>query len=1046
ETAHRNSLRLLKLVNSLLDFSRIEAGRADVTYEPTDLAVFTSELASNFESATERAGLSYSIECEPLKEPVYVDRNMWEKIVLNLVSNAFKFTLEGGIAVHVRQSDDGAFAELVVRDTGGGIPPAELPRLFERFHRIEGQKSRSYEGSGIGLALVQELVKLHGGSISAESEVDLGTSFTVSIPFGTQHLAPDRIGGDRLLASTSLRAEAYIEEALRWLPEAASEGSMVERAEVLSGVTNQDRTSGETLLVADDNADMRSYLQRILGSRWNVAAVGNGRVALEAIRTNKPDLVITDVMMPELDGFGLLRYLRDDPALRDIPVIMLSARAGEEAQVEGLQAGADDYLTKPFSARELLARVTANLDMARFRREASREIVESESRFRNMAEHAPVMMWMTDQAGSVTYLNPAWLQFTGQNLEEALGHGAWDCLHSEDRDTTWKAFFEANAAHIPFRTEFRLRRKDGAYRWALSAAAPRFADTDVFVGYIGSVIDISDRKEAEQILKQDNAVLEQRVNTALAERATAEAQLRQAQKMESIGKLTGGVAHDFNNVLQIIGGNLQLLVRDTAGNLRAEQRLQTAIAAVARGSKLASQLLAFGRRHPLAPKVINLGRLIRGIDDLLRRALGESIEIETVIAGGLWNTHVDATQVENALLNLAINARDAMNAHGRLTIEAGNASLDDDYASQHSEVQAGQYVMVAVTDTGCGMTPDVIDQVFEPFFTTKPEGQGTGLGLSMVYGFVKQSGGHIKIYSEVGQGTTVRMYLPRVRENEDIETITDPGIASGGTETILVVEDDDDVRSTVVDMLSDLGYRVLKARDAMSGLAIVESGVEIDLLFSDVVMPGPLRSPELARKAQERQPNLAVLFTSGYTENAIVHGGRIDEGVELLSKPYTREALARKIRLVLTNHHQRRRTKAGESPYARIQTVPQNESREAGRLRILFVEDEALIRLSISDILSGLGHEVTEAANGDEALAALQQEEFDVLITDLSLPGMHGTALAHEAKKRQPKLQIIFATGAVSSEIEGVGNPIVLRKPYTEDDIIIALKKAVSSA
>ena len=596
-----------------------------------------------------------------------------------------------------------------------------------------------------------------------------------------------------------------------WLPDVIVDQPAAERVEVFSDIASESRTSDAKLLIVDDNADMRSYLRRILGSRWNVSAVGDGRAALEAIRNEKPHLVLTDVMMPELDGYGLLRTLREDIGLRDIPVIMLSARAGEEAEVEGLEAGADDYLTKPFSARELLARVTANLDMAQLRREAHREIVESESRFRNMAEHAPVMMWMTDRTGSVTYLNQSWLNFTGQNVEDGLGQGAWARLHEEDREAARKAFSEANTAHAPFRMEFRLRRNDGIYRWALSAAAPRFAETNEFVGYIGSVIDISDRKEAEQVLKQDNEALEERVGAALAERAKTEAQLRQAQKMEAIGTLTGGVAHDFNNVLQIIGGNLQLLVRDAAGNLRAEQRLQTAIAAVSRGSKLASQLLAFGRRHPLAPKVINLGRLIRGIDDLLRRALGEEVEIETIISGGLWNTYVDAVQVENALLNLAINARDAMNGHGKLTIEAGNASLDDEYAAQHSEVEAGQYVMLAVSDTGCGIPSDILDQVFEPFFTTKPEGQGTGLGLSMVYGFVKQSGGHIKIYSEVGQGTTIRMYLPRVRGNEDIETIIDPGVASGGTETILVVEDDEDVRATVVDMLSDLGYRVLKA-------------------------------------------------------------------------------------------------------------------------------------------------------------------------------------------------------------------------------------------
>src|SRR5262249_39005529 len=252
----------------------------------------------------------------------------------------------------------------------------------------------------------------------------------------------------------------------------------------------------------------------------------------------------------------------------------------------------------------------------------------------------------------------------------------------------------------------------------------------------------------------------------------------------------------------------------------------------------------------------------------------------------------DAAQVENALLNLAINSRDAMDGQGRLTIEVGNASLDDDYAVRHTDVNPGQYVVIAVTDTGCGIAPDEIDLVFEPFFTTKPEGQGTGLGLSMVYGFVKQSGGHVKIYSEVGQGTTVRIYLPRAREQEDIETNVETGPFAGGSETVLVVEDDEDVRGTVVEMVSELGYRVLKAKDAVSALAIVESGVPIDLLFTDVVMPGPARSTELARKARERLPNIAVLFTSGYTENAIVHGGRLDEGVDLLSKPYTREALA----------------------------------------------------------------------------------------------------------------------------------------------------------
>ncbi len=1046
ETAHRNSLRLLKLVNSLLDFARIEAGRTDVNFEPVDLAQLTEELASNFESATERAGLSLAIRCEELPEPVYVDRDMWEKIVLNLLSNAFKFTFEGGIEIELQSSPDRESALLVVRDTGVGIPHSELPRLFERFHRIEGQKSRSFEGSGIGLALVQELVKLHGGTVEAKSEEGKGASFTIAIPYGTSHLAADTIGKSRSRVSTSLRAGAFVEEALRWLPDGNPDDAPDDRADEPGDFYLQGRTSGARILVADDNADMRAYVRRLLGSRWQVETVSDGVEALAAMRERKPDLVLTDVMMPRLDGFGLLSEVRNDPELRGLPIIVLSARAGEDARVEGLDAKADDYLTKPFSARELVARVNANLEMALLRREMTRELRESEARFRNMAEHAPVIMWMTDPNGSITYINRLWTDYTGQSLEVALGFGAWEALHPEDREESRRIFFKAKAARGPFRTEYRLRRSDGSYRWAISAAGPRFGDDGEFLGHIGSVIDIADRKEAEQILKQANELLEQRVAAAITERAQAEAQLLQAQKMEAVGRLTGGVAHDFNNVLQVIGGNLQLLGRDVEGNNHAEQRLQTAIAATSRGSKLASQLLAFGRRQPLAPRVVNLGRLICRFDDMLRRALGEGVEVETVIAGGLWNTFVDTVQVENALLNLAINARDAMEGHGKLTIEVGNAFLDDQCAVRHSEVTAGQDVMIAVTDTGAGIPAEILESVFEPFFTTKPEGQGTGLGLSMVYGFVKQSGGHIKIYSEVGQGTTVRLYLPRSKALEDVETDVEFGPATGGAETVLAVEDDEQVRHTVVDMLSDLGYRVLKAKDAGSALAIIESGVPIDLLFTDVVMPGPLRSPELARKAKERLPNLAVLFTSGYTENAIVHGGRLDEGIELLSKPYSREALARKIQYVLRSQQQRRAAEPASSHNARRQSEGEGQNGASGPLRVLLVEDDALIRLSTVDMLESLGHSVEEAGDAPSALERLDKGDFDVLVTDVKLPGISGEDLAARAAQRRPSLGVVFATGYQMAPGAGrrLQGAVVLQKPYDERSIGAALKKAMA--
>jgi signal transduction histidine kinase/DNA-binding response OmpR family regulator len=538
----------------------------------------------------------------------------------------------------------------------------------------------------------------------------------------------------------------------------------------------------------------------------------------------------------------------------------------------------------------------------------------------------------------------------------------------------------------------------------------------------------------------------------------AEAALVRAQKMEALGQLTGGVAHDFNNLLQVISGNLQLLAKDIAGDERAEQRIRNALAGVARGSKLASQLLAFGRRQALEPKVCNIGRFLQGMDDMLRRTLGGEVELETVISGGLWNTLIDPGQLENAILNLTINARDAMGGHGRLTLEAGNAYLDDDYARAHDDVRPGQYVMVAVTDTGCGMSREVMDRVFEPFFSTKAEGKGTGLGLSMVYGLIKQSNGHIKIYSEPGEGTTIKIYLPRALQNEDVITEPAAGPAQGGDETILVVEDDEEVCETAVALLRDLGYRVLKARDAASALNVIESGVAIDLLFTDVVMPGALRSPELARKARERIPGVAVLFTSGYTENAIVHGGRLDSGVELLSKPYTREALARKIRHVLRNQAQvnqfrapsaqaaskPRRSRAAPKP-RREQADPdrneqQGNEQQARGLTVLLVEDNDLVRASTADMLAGLGHVVLQSADAEGALQMLMRDDIDAMVTDRGLPGLSGDSLAHQAIELRPDLQVVFATGAAAALPDSAlpGAKFII-KPYSAVDLQRAL-------
>ena len=387
-------------------------------------------------------------------------------------------------------------------------------------------------------------------------------------------------------------------------------------------------------------------------------------------------------------------------------------------------------------------------------------------------------------------------------------------------------------------------------------------------------------------------------------RVHAESMVRQSQKMEAIGHLTGGVAHDFNNLLQIISANLDLAISsgEAKGSAKLSQRLQNAIGAVSRGSRLTGQLLAFARRQALDPRSLDLGRVIRDVADLLRRTLGERIEVESVIAGGLWNTLVDPNQLENAILNLAINARDAMSnsadTGGKLTLEVANAYLDDAYSRQHVEVTPGQYVMLAFSDTGSGMTPEVLARVFEPFFTTKPEGKGTGLGLAQAYGFVKQSGGHIKIYSEVGEGTTIKMYLPRTRREQDAPDPIAGQFSEGGTETILVVEDDEGVRVAAVDMLTDLGYSVLRAENAEAALKILAGGAKIQLLFTDVVMPGAISTREFTRRAVEMRPGLSVLYTSGYTQNAIVHNGKLDDDALLLSKPYRKDELARKLRSI----------------------------------------------------------------------------------------------------------------------------------------------------
>ncbi|MBL8580752.1 MAG: CHASE3 domain-containing protein [Rhizobiaceae bacterium] len=408
---------------------------------------------------------------------------------------------------------------------------------------------------------------------------------------------------------------------------------------------------------------------------------------------------------------------------------------------------------------------------------------------------------------------------------------------------------------------------------------------------------LSELEAAQETLTRTNAALEDEI----ANREKAEQQTRQLQKMEAIGQLTGGIAHDFNNMLAVIISALNLMQRKIArGDVDVGQLVDAAIDAAGRAASLTSRLLAFSRQQPLAPQVIDANRLLAGMSDLLRRSLGEAVELETVLAGGIWRLHADPSQLENAIVNLAVNARDAMPDGGRLTLETANAHLDDRYAAENADVPAGQYVMLAVTDTGTGMPPEVTAKVFEPFFTTKPVGKGTGLGLSQVFGFVKQSNGHVKVYSELGQGTTVKIYLPRYFGQDDHQVSEAAAAPQGGvpTETILLVEDDPRVRSLNVAALRDLGYTIIHAGSAAEALEKLASHPEVSLLFTDIVMPG-MNGRKLADQAEKLKPGIKVLFTTGFTRNAVVHNGTLDHGVDFIAKPFSIEALAAKVREVL---------------------------------------------------------------------------------------------------------------------------------------------------
>jgi PAS domain S-box-containing protein len=634
--------------------------------------------------------------------------------------------------------------------------------------------------------------------------------------------------------------------------------------------------------------------------------------------------------------------------------------------------------------------------------ERTNDLRRSELQFRELVSAViDYAIYMLDVDGHIVSWNAGAERIKGYSKNEVVGKHFSMFYTPEDREkrVPWHALTVAGTMG-KYEAEAWRVRKDGQQFWASVVIDAIYNEAGAVVGFAKVTRDLTERRLIEE-------------------------QLRQSQKMEAIGQLTGGVAHDFNNLLTVIVGNLETIWRHAPVD---DGKLRRAIDQVTRGAQravtLTQQLLAFSRRQPLNPKPTDINRLVAGLSDLIRRTIGENIAVETVLAGGLWRVEIDAHQLESALLNLAVNARDAMPTGGKLTIETANAHLDDGYAGRYPELQAGQYVVLCVTDTGTGMSADVIARAFEPFYTTKPIGQGTGLGLSQVYGFVKQSGGHVKLYSEVEQGTTVKIYLPRMSaEIEEEPELPFTLLPTGGKhEVVLVVEDDEDVRLFTTENLRELGFSVVEASDGPSALKQLEQHPEVQLIFTDVGLPG-MNGAQLVAAARALRPDIKVLFTTGYARNAIVHQGRLDPGVELITKPFTRIQLASRIRDVLDvpiggNSHK---------PVA------------------LIIEDEALVRMFIVDQLKDLGFEVVDAGSAAEGLrAARNHEHLDVAIVDRGLPDRDGMEVVAELRTQLPALPVIVASGYGDlpdhTPLRNNTHIRFMSKPYDTDALTTALR------
>lgn len=758
------------------------------------------------------------------------------------------------IVGHYRLAD---FGRLAVRNLSAGLPLV----IEDNARELAPEEAATFQAIGISATICMPLIK--DGRMTALMAV--------------HDKAPRSWSGDELslLSEATKRSWAHVERAkaeadlreserrYRTLFNAIDEGFCI--IEFIDGPDGP--LSDYVHIEANPAYAVHAGIQNVVGQKVRdmVGAEAGGWVALyaEVLKTGKP-----------------IRFERE-----------------LEATGRWLELAA--FRVEPASRRQvavLFQDLTA-------RKQAENALRASEENFRTLTLAMPNQAWTAQPDGMLDWFNAQVYTFSGTGAGSLDGASWTAIVHPDDLPAATARWAEALASAETYETEFRLRRADGEYRWHLARAVPIKSAGGAVARWIGTNTDIHDQKRAAEDLAHLAETLEQRVEERTSQLMAVEEALRQSQKMEAVGQLTGGLAHDFNNLLTGISASLELLAKRLAeGRMAgAERYLAGAQDSARRAAALTQRLLAFSRRQTLDPRPLDVNRLIAGMEDLIRRSVGPGVEVEVVQAGGLWATKIDAPQLENALLNLCINSRDAMApSGGRLTIETANKWLDD-RAARDRDLPPGQYISLCVTDTGAGMPQNVIERAFDPFFTTKPLGQGTGLGLSMVYGFVRQSGGQVRIYSEVGVGTTMCLYFPRYFGDAD-EREAPPApeaIDRGDGEVVLVVDDEPLLRMLITDILDEHGYKAIEAWDGPSALKILETDARIDLLITDVGLPGGVNGRQVADAARRTRPSLKVLFITGYAENAVVGNGRLAPGMEIVAKPFEVVAFGQKVRDIL---------------------------------------------------------------------------------------------------------------------------------------------------